>query len=80
MPVNQAAVWIISFLTIALMLLRPWKISEAFWVGGGALLLLLLRLVPLHVAGHAVAEGADVYLFLAGMMVLAQLATNPRSL
>src|SRR5271168_2651210 len=73
MPVDQAAVWIISFLTIALMLLRPWKISEAFWVGGGALLLVLLRLIPLHVAGHAVAEGADVYLFLAGMMVLAQL-------
>ncbi|HMD22238.1 MAG TPA: arsenic transporter [Alloacidobacterium sp.] len=73
MPVDQAAIWFISFLTIALMLLRPWKISEAFWVGGGALLLVLLRLIPLHVAGHAVAEGADVYLFLAGMMVLAQL-------
>jgi arsenical pump membrane protein len=73
MPVDQAAIWFISFLTIALMLLRPWKISEAFWVGGGSLLLLLLKLVPLQVAGHAVAEGADVYLFLAGMMILAQL-------
>jgi arsenical pump membrane protein len=73
MPLVQAAIWIISFLTIALMLLRPWKISEAFWVCGGAILLLLLRLVPLRVAAHAVAEGSDVYLFLAGMMVLAQL-------
>ncbi len=73
MPIEQAAIWIISFLTIALMLLRPWKISEALWVCGGVVLLLLLRLVPLNVAGHAVAEGTDVYLFLAGMMVLAQL-------
>lgn len=73
MPIQQAAIWIISFLTIALMLFRPWKISEAFWVCGGALLLLLIKLVPLSVAGHAIAEGTDVYLFLAGMMVLAQL-------
>jgi arsenical pump membrane protein len=76
MPVDHAAIWIISFLTIALMLLRPWKIAEAFWVCGGALLLLLLRLVPLRVAGHAVAEGADVYLFLAGMMILAELGQS----
>jgi len=32
------------------------------------------RLMPLHQAFHAVSEGLDVYLFLAGMMVLAELA------
>ncbi len=73
MPVDQSAIWVISFLTIALMLFRPWKISEAAWVCGGAALLVLSRLVPHKSAWHAVTEGFDVYLFLAGMMVLAQL-------
>jgi arsenical pump membrane protein len=73
MPPHQFAIWTISFLSIALMLLRPWKISEAFWVCGGAASLGLLRLVPLKTGWHAVAEGTDVYLFLAGMMILAQL-------
>jgi arsenical pump membrane protein len=76
MPVHQVAIWIISFFTIALMLLRPWKISEAWWVCGGAVLLILLRLAPLKIARHAVAEGFDVYLFLAGMMVLTQLGQS----
>jgi len=76
MPVDHAAIWIISFLTIALMLLRPLKIAEAFWVCGGAVLLLMLRLIPLKTAGHAVAEGTDVYLFIAGMMVLAELGQS----
>jgi arsenical pump membrane protein len=73
MPLSQVAIWISAFLTIVLMLLRPWRVSEALWVCSGALLLILLRLVPLRTAGHAIAEGLDVYLFLAGMMVLAQL-------
>lgn len=76
MLLDHAAVWTISFLTIALMLLRPKKIAEAVWVCGGALLLVLLRLVPLRAAVHAVAEGLDVYLFLAGMMVLAELGQS----
>src|SRR5215472_6092372 len=76
MPLDHAAVWTISLITIALMLLSPKKVAEAVWVCGGALLLVLLRLVPLGVAGHAVAEGTDVYLFLAGMMVLAELGQS----
>lgn len=76
MPIDHVAVWTISFLTIALMLFRPRKIAEAIWVCGGALLLVLLRLVPVKAAAHAVAEGLDVYLFLAGMMVLAELAQS----
>jgi len=59
---------------IVLMLIRPRNIPEAYWVGGGALLLVLLRLVPLRLAGRAVAEGTDVYLFLIGMMLLSELA------
>jgi arsenical pump membrane protein len=60
--------------SILLMLLRPRGISEVWWISGGALLLVALRLVPLKLAGHAIAEGTDVYLFLTGMMLLSELA------
>jgi arsenical pump membrane protein len=56
------------------MLLRPRRIAEAYWACGGALLLVVARLIPLHQAFHAVYEGLDVYLFLAGMMILAEMA------
>jgi arsenical pump membrane protein len=61
-------------LSILLMLTRPRGIAEVYWVGGGAVLLVFLRLVPLRLAGDAVAEGIDVYLFLIGMMLLSELA------
>lgn len=61
-------------LSILLMLIRPRGIAEVYWVGGGALLLVLLRLVPIKLAGRAVAEGLNVYLFLIGMMLLSELA------
>ncbi len=60
--------------SIVLMLVRPRGIAEVWWIGGGALLLVVLRLVPLRLAGRAVAEGGDVYLFLTGMMLLSELA------
>ncbi len=56
------------------MLMRPRGIGEVWWISGGALLLLGLRLVPLELAGKAVAKGTDVYLFLTGMMLLSELA------
>jgi arsenical pump membrane protein len=67
-------IWIISVTSIVLMLARPRGIPEYVWIGGGALLLVVTRLVPLGGAGHAVGEGVDVYLFLTGMMILAELA------
>jgi arsenical pump membrane protein len=65
---------LIVAISIALMLIRPRGIPEVYWIGGGALLLVVLRLVPMKLAGHAVAEGSDVYLFLTGMMLLSELA------
>jgi arsenical pump membrane protein len=62
-------------IAIALMLIRPRGIAEVWWIGGGAILLIALRLIPLPLAGRAVAEGTDVYLFLIGMMLLAELAS-----
>ncbi|HEY1649203.1 MAG TPA: arsenic transporter [Terracidiphilus sp.] len=60
--------------SILLMLIRPRGIQEVYWIGGGAILLVVCRLVPLRLAGRAVAEGSDVYLFLIGMMLLSELA------
>ena len=56
------------------MLVRPRGIAEVWWVSGGAVLLVALRLVPLRLAERAVWEGTDVYLFLLGMMLLSELA------
>ncbi len=67
---------LIVAISIVLMLVRPRNIPEVYWVGGGALLLVILRLVPLSLAGKAVAEGSDVYLFLIGMMLLSELARD----
>ena len=71
-----AFIWILSLGSILLMLLRPRGIAEAWWIGGGALLLVLTRLLPLAAAGHAIREGLDVYLFLIGMMLLAETARH----
>lgn len=59
---------------ITLMLARPRNIPEVYWVGGAAMLLVVCRLIPLRLAGKAIAEGSDVYLFLTGMMLLSELA------
>src|SRR6202050_2356824 len=65
---------LIVAVSIALMLARPHGIAEVWWISGGVLLLIILRLVPLKLAGQAVAKGTDVYLFLIGMMLLSELA------
>ena len=74
MHVSTVLIWIISLASILCMLLHPRRIAEAYWVCGGGILLVLSRLIPLPQAAHAVYEGLDVYLFLTGMMILAELA------
>jgi len=66
----------IVVLSILLMLLRPRNIPEVWWISVGALLLLAFRLIPRRLAFSAVKEGSDVYLFLIGMMLLAELARD----
>jgi arsenical pump membrane protein len=44
------------------------------WACFGAVVLVISGLLPISQAGQAVAKGADVYLFLAGMMLLSELA------
>jgi hypothetical protein len=66
--------WSIAASTVAAMFIRPRRIPEAVWACLGAGLLLALRLIPFNEALGAVTKGYDVYLFLTGMMVLAELA------
>ena len=73
-PTGYMVLGLIVAASILLMLVRPRGIAEVWWIGGGAVLLVALRLVPMKLAGHAVAEGTDVYLFLIGMMLLSELA------
>jgi arsenical pump membrane protein len=68
-------------LTVAIILVagagvlaRPWRTSEAIWAVGGAVLLAALGLLPLADVWRAIGEGGDVYLFLAGMMLLSEVA------
>ena len=56
------------------MILRPWRLPEAIWAVGGAGTLVLSGLLPWLDALKAVGQGSDVYLFLIGMMLLAELA------
>jgi arsenical pump membrane protein len=65
---------LIVVVSILLMLVRPRDIPEVYWIGGGVFLLFVLRLVPVTAAGRAVAKGTEVYFFLAGMMLLSELA------
>lgn len=74
----QLAIWITTWLlcglVFVLILWRPRRIPEYVWAVAGASLLVLFRLLPLGAAWAAVRSGTDVYLFLAGMMLLAELA------
>jgi len=75
---HTAAIWIISLASIALVLIRPRGLPEAWWATGGACLLIALRLIPPRSAAGAVAKGLDVYLFLTGMMIMSELARRER--
>jgi arsenical pump membrane protein len=55
-------------------ILRPLKVPEVVWAASGAVLLVLFGLLPLSSALTGIGKGVDVYLFLIGMMLLAELA------
>lgn len=76
MPVCESAliIWAVAALATCGVILRPWRVPEYVWAMGGAVLLVGLGLMTPRRALAAVAEGGDVYLFLVGMMVLAELA------
>ena len=71
---SETAAWGIAVFTTAAVIARPWNLPEAIWAVAGAILLVAFGLVPVGSALEGIAKGADVYLFLIGMMVLAELA------
>ena len=64
--VVPVALSLIVGVSVVLMLIRPRNIPEVYWISGGVLLLLALRLVPLQLAGRAVLRAGDVCFFLSG--------------
>ena len=71
---TEGATWAIAMLATGGVIARPWRWPEAVWAVLGASTLVALSLVPWREALGAVKRGTDVYLFLAGMMLLAELA------
>jgi len=69
-----AATWGIAALATGGVILRPWRLPEAIWAVAGAALLVLAGLLSPADAMRGVAKGTDVYLFLIGMMLLAEVA------
>jgi arsenical pump membrane protein len=78
MQTSIIIIWAISALSIALVIARPFKIPEYVWAVSGAVLLLILRLLTPAEGLAGVAKGLDVYLFLTGMMLLAETAREER--
>jgi arsenical pump membrane protein len=68
------ATWSIVALATAGVIIRPWRLPEAIWAVLGAVALVAFGLLPWRDALAGVGKGLDVYLFLAGMMLLAELA------
>jgi arsenical pump membrane protein len=67
-------IWGIAALATFGVIARPWNLPEFIWAMAGAMLLVVLRLLPWQQALGAAAKGTDVYLFLIGMMLLAEIA------
>ena len=75
---GAVAVWVIAAAAIAGILLRPWRSPEWAWAAGGAALLTATRLISPGAAASAIGRGADVYAFLIGIMILAEIARYER--
>ena len=68
------ATWGIAAAATAGVIIRPFAWPEFVWAASGAILLVLLGLLPASDALSGVMKGTDVYLFLVGMMLLAEVA------
>jgi arsenical pump membrane protein len=71
---TTAAIYFIAALATAGVILRPFNLAEAVWAVAGAALLVALGLISIPEAFTGIARGTDVYLFLFGMMLLAEVA------
>jgi arsenical pump membrane protein len=70
----RVVTWIVAAIAVTGVIIRPFNIMEAIWPVGAVAVLLLFGLIKPDVALAGVAKGTDVYLFLTGMMLLAEVA------
>ncbi|GAB3901118.1 arsenic transporter [Spirosoma agri] len=71
-------IWIITLLAVAGVIIRPFKTPEFIWAVGGAIVLLALGLITPTESLSGIMKGTDVYLFLTGMMLLAETAREEK--
>jgi len=71
-------IWVIAFLAITGVIIRPYKVPEAVWAVVGAAVLIVTGLISLSEGFAGIAKGTDVYLFLIGMMLLAETALEEK--
>jgi arsenical pump membrane protein len=70
----QLATWGLAAIGTGGVILRPFGWPEYIWAAAAATFLVIFQLLSLHDALDAVIKGVDVYLFLIGMMLLAEIA------
>jgi arsenical pump membrane protein len=75
-PHDAALTWSIITLATAGVVVRPFRLPEATWAFAGALALMASSLLPWADALSGMRKGIDVYLFLIGMMLIAELARH----
>ena len=73
-PHSSLAAWGIVAIGTLGVLVRPFRLPEAVWAVAGAVALVVSSLLSPADALRGVGKGADVYFFLIGMMLLAELA------
>nr|WP_249785558.1 MULTISPECIES: arsenic transporter [unclassified Bradyrhizobium] len=73
-PSDAIWAWSIIFVATACVIIRPFRLPEAIWAAIGASALVLTGLLPWQEALTGIEKGLDVYLFLIGMMLIAELA------
>jgi arsenical pump membrane protein len=71
---SAVAAWSIAAVATAGVITRPFRLPEAIWAVAGAVLLVVFGLLPWMDAWSGIRKGLDVYCFLAGMMLIAEVA------
>lgn len=75
---SNVFIWVVAVLVMAGIVVRPWRLPEAVWAAGGALVLVVCGLLKPVEAWKGIGKGMDVYLFLTGMMLLAETAREEK--
>jgi arsenical pump membrane protein len=70
----ELLIWLAAGAAVLGIVIRPYNLAEAIWPAAAVVVLLLLRAITPQTALLGIGKGIDVYLFLGGMMLLAEIA------